>query len=81
MLINTKEDTMRIDKEKLARLSELDDNALWGEIRKMAGGMSLSLPENAPSKNDMQKIRQMLSCGRINPLDAMKIMQSYKRGS
>lgn len=79
--MKTKEDIMRIDKDKLTRLAQLDDKSLWDEIRRMAGGFNLTLPNAAPSGEDMRKIRSMLSCGRINPQDALKIMQSYKRGS
>ena len=74
-----KEDAMRIDKEKLKRLMELDDAALWGEIVKMGKSFNFNINEATPRAEDMQKIRSLLDEGKINPYSAMKIMQSYKK--
>ena len=70
---------MRIDKEKLAALNSLDDEALWQEIVKMARRLNLKLPEGTPRREEMNKIRTLLGEGKISPLQAMKIMSSYKK--
>ena len=70
---------MRIDREKLKRLSALDDTALWSEIVGMARSVGFSMSEKPPKREDMQKIRSMLDSDKINPYSAMKIMQSYKK--
>ena len=70
---------MRIDREKLKRLTELDNNALWAEIVGMAKSMGFSIVENVPKGEDMQKIRSLLDADKINPYSAMKIMKNYKK--
>ena len=70
---------MRIDREKLKRLTELDDNALWAEIVGMAKSMGFSIVEKVPNSEDMQKIRSLLDADKINPYSAMKIMKNYKK--
>ena len=72
---------MRIDRDRLAALSSLDDGALWGEIVKMAGGLGICLGDKAPTPEEMKKIRRALGNGKISPIDAMKIMSAYKRES
>jgi hypothetical protein len=74
-----KEVFMRIDRERLNALSSLDDAALWLEITKMARGIGLNLPSGVPKSEDMRKIRSLLSEGKINPMQAMKILSSYKK--
>ena len=70
---------MRIDREKLKKLMELNDDALWAEIVKMAKSMGFSIVENVPNSEDMQKIRSLLDADKINPYSAMKIMKNYKK--
>lgn len=70
---------MRIDRERLNALSSLDDGALWLEITKMAKGVGLNLPDSTPKSEDMRKIRSLLSEGKINPMQAMKILSSYRK--
>lgn len=72
---------MRIDREKLRALTALDDNALWQEILRIGRGFNLNLPSTTPKKEEMQKIRDMLDEGKINPHAAMKIMQGVRRDS
>ncbi len=70
---------MRIDKEKLKALKELDDRSLWAEIVRMAKSLGFNISESAPREEDMKKIRSMLDAEKISPYSAMKIMQSYKK--
>ena len=72
---------MKIDKEKLAALAALPDDALWKEIRKIAGENKISLPEATPKKEEMAKIRSLLlNSDKINMFSAMKFINELKRG-
>ena len=70
---------MRIDKEKLNRLSSLDDDGLWREIVTMAQGLGFKLPQNTPSSSDMQKLRSAVNSEKINMKDAVRLLKTYKR--
>ena len=72
---------MRVDKDKLTAMMSKDDDALWREIREIAGSHGFKLPESTPPKEDMRRLRGTVEGGtRINLGDAMKIINSYKRG-
>ena len=71
---------MRIDKEKLEKLSALPDNELWCELRRIAGSYGFKLPEATPSGADMQKLRSVAcDTSKINIGDAMKILNDMKK--
>ena len=71
---------MKIDREQLKKYTELDDAALWKQIRATASEYSYTLPEKQPSKEDMQRIRAiMLGTERIGISEGMKILNSYKK--
>lgn len=72
---------MRVDKEKLAAMLEKDDEALWGEVRRIAKSHGFTLPEAAPPSSEMAKLRATVGDGsKINLGDAARIINSYKRG-
>ena len=70
---------MRINKEKLEMLSRLSDDELWSEVKKMAGGYGVRLPDRTPDANDIKKLRSVISDGNINIADAMRLINEYKR--
>ena len=70
---------MKIDKNKLKELSELDDNSLWRQIRSIASGHGITLPETAPPHSELEKLRAILLSDKINPLTAMRMLNSIKR--
>ena len=71
---------MKINKEKFEALANLPDAEMWEEIRKMAGERGFKLPESAPPRETMEKIRSALSgAERLSLADAAKILQGYKR--
>jgi hypothetical protein len=83
MLLTTfsqKEILMKLNKSITDRLKNLTDDELWAEIRKMAAGYGLSLPDRTPSAGDLAKVRDALNIGEVNMTDAMRIVNEYKRG-
>lgn len=71
---------MKLNKSITDRLKNLTDEELWAEIRKMAAGYGLALPDKTPSASDLAKVRDALNIGEVNMTDAMRIVNEYKRG-
>ena len=73
---------MKIDKSKLEALTSLPDDELWEAISSAAGSRGLNLPKNAPSKEELAKLRQALTeLDKMSMIDAMRIVNKYKRGT
>lgn len=71
---------MKVNKEKLEALAALPDEAMWREIKKIAGERGFELPRDVPPRETMERIRRAMSgAERISLAEAAKIMQSYKR--
>jgi hypothetical protein len=79
-IFSQKEILMKLNKSITDRLKNLTDDELWAEIRKMAAGYGLSLPDRTPSAGDLAKVRDALNIGEVNMTDAMRIVNEYKRG-
>lgn len=71
---------MKINSEKLRELSALSDDALWGEICKMARNFGQTLPSATPSHTDMERIRAALCGTQINMSDAMQLLRAKRGG-
>ena len=71
---------MKIDKNKLKELSILDDAALWQQVRNMASVHGIALPEKAPPHSELEKLRAIMISDKINPMTAMRMLNSIKRG-
>ena len=72
---------MRIDKDKLKRLSSLNDDALWEEIRAVGSAHGFKLPEKPPKGCELDKIRGALSSGdKINLGEAIRIINQCRKG-
>ncbi len=71
---------MKLNKTVTDRLRNLTDDELWAEIRKMAAGYGLCLPDKSPTSGELAKVREALNIGEINVGDAMRIVNEYKRG-
>ena len=72
---------MRIDKEKLAKLLEKNDEELWREVVTIAAEKGYALPKNPPPKSEMDKMRAAVSGG--GPLSlakAAKLLDNYRKG-
>ena len=71
---------MKFNKEKLDAIASLPDNKMWEEIRKIASERGFKLPDTAPPRETMEKIRSAIAgAEKLSLADAAKIMQSYKR--
>lgn len=71
---------MKIDKEKLRAISEKSDAELWQTISGIAKSHGYNLPEKAPGKDEMQKIRSIMqSPEKLSMKDAVKLMNEYKK--
>ncbi len=71
---------MKLDQEKLKKLSSLSDAELEAEIRRMASEKGLKLPTASPSHEDLQKLRALLTAdGGFGMMDAMRYYNAYKK--
>ncbi len=71
---------MKINKEKIEAITRLPDDEMWREIVSIAKGYGFSIPEKTPSCEELQRIRSIASGGKINMVEAMKLMNNLKRG-
>ena len=72
---------MKIDKEKLKAMSRLSDAELWATIRAVAEAHGIRTPEQAPSCDDMRKIKSALSeADKLNLSEALKIIDNHRKG-
>lgn len=73
---------MKLNKDDISKLASLPDDALWKEVHSIAKAHGINLPEPPPKKEDMDKLRAILSDpDKINMFKAMKLINDYKRGS
>jgi len=71
---------MKIDKEKLAGLLALSDDALWAELVRLAKGYGFALPDKTPPKAQLDRLRNTAAGDKINAVEAMKILGSIRKG-
>ena len=70
---------MRFDKEKLEALAALPDDKLWAEVVRIADSFGYSLPKETPPHNDLQKMRDAVRADKINPVEAMRLVNRLKQ--
>lgn len=70
---------MKLNQDMVKKLQGLDDAALWQQIRSMAEGYGLKLPEATPAAADLAKVRQALDAQHISTVEAMRMINEYKR--
>ena len=71
---------MKVNKEKLQKLAAKSDEELWIEIRSIATAHGYTMPQYAPSHQDMEKIRAaMLGVEKMNLTDAIRIIGTCKK--
>ena len=72
---------MKIDKTKLDAMLMLSDDELWAEIRSVAGAKGINMPEKAPPKAELNKVRGALrDADKLNLPTAMRLINDLKRG-
>ena len=73
---------MKLDKSKLDALASLPDDKLWEAIGSIATSHGINLPKSSPSREEIDKLRRALTdLDRMSMIDAMKIVNKYKRGT
>ena len=73
---------MKIDKEKLERLLEKNDEDLWREVVMLAKSKGITLPENPPEKSQMDKMRAAVKHGSSFRLaEAVRMLDKYRKES
>ncbi|MBO5907763.1 MAG: hypothetical protein J6Q85_06410 [Clostridia bacterium] len=71
---------MRINKQQLEKLVALPDEELWKQIVAFGKGYGVTMPEKAPSHDELTKLRGIISGGKISLTDAAKILNQYRKG-
>lgn len=71
---------MRFDKTKLEALAALPDDQLWAEVIKIASSFGYSLPQSTPPHDQLEKMRDMARADKINPSEAIRLVNQYKKG-
>ena len=72
---------MKINKEKLEALAALPDNMLWAEIVKAATSYGFTMPKDPPPHEKLEQLRSAINGGeKINTAEALKILNSYRKG-
>ena len=72
---------MQYQPEILAALLSQGDEKLWRAIKSIASTNGITLPQEAPSKEQMQRLRAALSGGaNLNLDEAARIVERYKKG-
>ena len=71
---------MKFNREELEALSALPDDKLWAEVRKIGVGYGLKLPDRQPSHEELEKLRQIATAGKISMPEAMRLINKYKKG-
>ncbi len=72
---------MMVDKEKLAKLLEKNDEELWREVVSLAAKKGFSLPQTPPPPKEMERMRAAVAHGgTFNLARAAKILDDYRKG-
>lgn len=67
--------------EKINALASMNDDAMWREIRGIALGYGIRLPEATPPAADMDRIRGAIrGASGPNVSEALKIINNYRKG-
>ena len=71
---------MKFSQEKLDMLAKMNDRELWEQIRIIAKGYGISLPDKTPSHEELERVRGLINGGgKVSLADAYKIMNQYKK--
>lgn len=70
---------MRFDRRQLEALAALPDDKLWEEVVRIAASYGYTLPKATPSHENLEKMRSVVREDKINPSDALKLLNQYKK--
>ncbi len=72
---------MQFDPVMLNMLLQQSDEELWKSIQKIASKNGLKISDKAPSPEEIQKLRRVLSgAEKMDPREARRIINSMKKG-
>ena len=71
---------MKINKEKLEALAALPDDMLWKEIVNAAATYGFAMPKETPPHEKLEQLRDAVRGQRVNTAEALKILNSYRKG-
>lgn len=72
---------MKFSKEELEALARLPDDKLWEEVKRIAAGYGINLPQKVPSHEELEKLRSIATANKIPMGEAMMLINKYKRGA
>ena len=72
---------MKLNRDDLRALAKEDDQKLWETVKGIAKSYGYSLTDKTPSKEELKKLREILS-GEVNfsMSDAKRLINQYKNG-
>ena len=71
---------MKISQEKMEMLSKMNDSELWEQIRIIAKGYGINLPDKTPTHQEIEKVRGLINgTSKVSLADAYKIINQYKK--
>ncbi len=70
---------IKFTKEELEALAALPDDKLWCEIQKIAKNYGLTLPQNQPPHNDLEKLRGFARGEKISTPEMMRLVNKYRK--
>ena len=71
---------MKIDQNKIKALAALPDEAMWQEIDSTAKRHGFSLPEKTPPHEELERLRDAVTGGKMNLAGAVRILDRYRKG-
>ncbi|MBQ8321809.1 MAG: hypothetical protein IJX92_05540 [Clostridia bacterium] len=71
---------MNFSREQIEAIAALPDEKMWVEVRRIASSFGFTLPVECPPHKDLEKLREMALGNKISPADAMRLVNTYKRG-
>ncbi len=70
---------MKLNKEELKKIASLPDSEMWQGICAIAKSNGYNLKSNQPKHEELDKMREILRGDvKINMLDAMRLLNTYK---
>lgn len=71
---------MKLNKEELERIAALNDDELWRTVVTMASSYGFKLPEKTPEHCELDRLRSAVNGSKLNLTEAIRLLNSYKKG-
>ena len=71
---------VKINKEMILQISNMEDKELWRTVTGIAAGYGIKLNQEMPPKEEINRLRELLrSSDRLSLSDALRIIAAYKK--